>query len=190
MSQKLVLNLLAAFVCLALNLQAALAKDNATAGKGASTETAYFAEGCFWKTQHVFAKLPGVVSTRVGYSGGKTDKPTYEKVCSHTTGHAETCRVEFNPAKISYERLLDVFWSSHDPTTLNRQGPDVGDQYRSAIFYTSEKQKQEALEFKRKLEASHKYPAPIVTLIEPAGHFYDAEDYHQNYYEKHGNVCF
>ncbi len=150
---------------------------------------AMFAMGCFWKTQYVFSKVPGVVRTRVGYSGGTVKGPSYEQVCTHTTGHAETALVEYDPKRVSYHRLLEVFFSKHDPTTMNKQGPDEGTQYRSVIFYTTPEQKREALEFKKQLEESHKFKQPIVTIIEPAGPFYNAEDYHQNYFEKHGQVC-
>ena len=132
---------------------------------------AMFAMGCFWKTQYVFSKVPGVVRTRVGYSGGTVKGPTYEQVCTHTTGHAETALVEYDPKRVSYHRLLEVFFSKHDPTTMNRQGPDEGTQYRSVIFYTTPEQKREALEFKKQLEESHKFKQPIVTIIEPPARF-------------------
>jgi len=153
-------------------------------------EKAYFAAGCFWKVQYVFSKVPGVVSTRVGYSGGQTNDPSYKEVCTDTTGHAETVQVEFDPSKVTYRHLLEVFWANHNPTTLNRQGPDIGSQYRSAIFYTSAQQQQEALQYKAELEKSQHFKSPIVTLIEPAKPFYDGEDYHQDYYKKHGAVCY
>jgi len=152
-------------------------------------QRAMFAEGCFWRTQFVFAKVPGVVRTTVGYAGGTLPNPTYDQVCTHTTGHAECCLVEFNPKIVSFKQLLEKFFSSHDPTTLNRQGPDFGDQYRSVIFYENDEQKREALAYKNQLEAAHKFHSPIVTFIEPVGKFYTAEEYHQNYFEKHGQVC-
>jgi peptide methionine sulfoxide reductase msrA/msrB len=149
-------------------------------------ETATFAAGCFWGVESAFRELigKGVVSTKVGYTGGHTENPTYETVCSHTTGHAEAVEVEFDPKKISFEQLLKVFWSIHDPTTLNRQGPDMGDQYRSAIFYHSPEQKQAAEKVKEELSKSGKYTRPIVTEITAAGKFWPAEDYHQQYFEK------
>lgn len=153
-------------------------------------EQAMFAGGCFWKTQYVFSKVPGVVRTRVGYSGGTVKNPSYMQVCTHTTGHAETVLVEFDPKKTTYEKLLSVFFTNHDPTTLNRQGPDVGPQYRSVIFYTTPEQKAIATKYKDQLAMSHLFHGPITTVIEPAGPFYDAEEYHQNYYIKHGASCF
>ncbi len=149
-------------------------------------ETASFAAGCFWGVEAAFRELKGVKSTMVGYMGGHTEDPTYGDVCSGTTGHAETVQVKFDPSKISYEKLLETFWNKHDPTTKNRQGPDVGSQYRSIIFYHNEKQKNLAIESKNKLEASGKYKNPIVTEIIPAPTFYPAEDYHQQYLEKRG----
>lgn len=157
---------------------------------GQNLQRAMFAAGCFWKTQYIFSKVPGVVSTRVGYSGGSISHPTYEQVCTDKTGHAETVLVEYDPTKTSYHKLLEVFWAKHDPTTLNRQGPDTGTQYRSVIFYTTPEQKQEAIRYKQELEQAHRFRAPIVTEIKPAGDFYPAEDYHQDYYAKHGAVCF
>lgn len=145
-----------------------------------------FAAGCFWGVEAEFRKLPGVLATRVGYTGGTDPNPTYEQVCSHTTGHAEAVEVEFDPAKISYEKLLEVFWSFHDPTQLNRQGPDVGEQYRSAIFYHDDAQQLAATRLKEALEKSGQVRKPIVTQIVPATIFYPAEDYHQQYLEKRG----
>ena len=150
------------------------------------TKKADFAAGCFWGIEAAFRKLKGVSSTRVGYSGGTYKNPTYEKVCSGKTGHAETVEVEYDPSVISYEQLLDVFWKLHDPTTLNRQGPDVGAQYRSIIFYRNEEEKQVAEKSKLKLAKSSVYKSTIVTEIIPLGEFYPAEEYHQQYYEKKG----
>jgi peptide methionine sulfoxide reductase msrA/msrB len=147
---------------------------------------ATFAAGCFWGVQAEFDKVKGVISTRVGYSGGHFKNPTYEDVCSDKTGHAEAIEIKFNPTKITYERLLDVFWKIHDPTTLNRQGQDRGSQYRSAIFYHSQQQKEAALVSKARLEKSRKFKDTIVTEIVEAGEFYPAEEYHQKYYQKHG----
>jgi len=151
-------------------------------------EKATFAAGCFWGVESAFRELlgKGVVATRVGYTGGNTKNPTYESVCSHTTGHAEAVEVTFDPAKIGYEQLLDLFWEIHDPTTLNRQGPDIGDQYRSAIFYHGSEQKRLAEQSKARLGESKKADRPVVTQIVPAPEFYPAEDYHQNYFEKRG----
>jgi peptide-methionine (S)-S-oxide reductase len=151
-----------------------------------TTEKATFGAGCFWGVEAAFRQVPGVVATQVGYTGGRTDNPTYRDVCSHTTGHAEVVEVEYDPARVSYDDLLSVFWTNHDPTQLNRQGPDVGDQYRSVIFFHSPEQEAAARASKERLAASGKYRRPIVTLIEPAPTFYRAEDYHQQYLEKRG----
>jgi peptide-methionine (S)-S-oxide reductase len=151
----------------------------------AATETATFGNGCFWCTEAVFQRLKGVQSVVSGYSGGTVKNPTYQDVCTGTTGHAEAIQVTFDPKVISYEDILAVFWHSHDPTTLNRQGNDFGPQYRSVIFYQSEKQQKLAEEYKKKLDASAIYRAPIVTEIVPFSVFYRAEDYHQNYYNEH-----
>jgi peptide methionine sulfoxide reductase msrA/msrB len=149
-------------------------------------EKAIFAAGCFWGVEESFRTLKGVVSTRAGYTGGILKNPTYEDVCSHKTGHAEAVEVTFDPKQISYSELLDVFWKIHDPTQLNRQGPDMGDQYRSAIFYQSPQQESLARESKRKLEESAKMRGKIATEISPAGEFYQAEEYHQQYLKKRG----
>ncbi len=149
-------------------------------------EKATFGAGCFWGVEAAFRQIDGVISTAVGYSGGRTANPTYRDVCSDETGHAEVVEVEFDPAKVSYERLLDVFWENHDPTTLNRQGPDVGSQYRSAIFFHTPAQEATARESKARLAAAKRFRRPIVTEIEPAATFYRAEDYHQQYLEKRG----
>jgi peptide-methionine (S)-S-oxide reductase len=150
-----------------------------------STETATFAAGCFWGVEYVFERVPGVVSTEVGYAGGHTEHPTYRDVCSHGTGHAEVLRVEFDTAAVSYDQLLEVFWAMHNPTQVNRQGPDVGDQYRSAIFTHSDEQ-QRAAEASRD-RAQTRFDRPIATEIAPAGTFWPAEDYHQRYYDKNGH---
>ena len=147
---------------------------------------ATFGAGCFWGVEAAFCKISGVVSTIVGYSGGTFKNPTYEDVCSNKTGHAEVVQLEYAPEKLSYEKLLEVFWSIHDPTTLNKQGPDIGTQYRSVIFYHSEEQEKLAKAFKEKLEKSNKYKNKIVTEIKPFQEFYIAEEYHQNYLKNHG----
>jgi peptide-methionine (S)-S-oxide reductase len=147
---------------------------------------ATFAAGCFWGVEATFRALPGVTSTRVGYTGGSLANPTYQDVCTDRTGHAEAVEVEFDPGKISYEKLLNVFWENHDPTQRNRQGPDWGTQYRSGIFYHSPEQESAAKASKQELEKAHRYSKPIVTQIVPATDFYEAEDYHQQYLEKRG----
>lgn len=147
-------------------------------------QTAVFGGGCFWCTEAVFQKLRGVKSVLPGYAGGQIDHPTYEQVSSGTTGHAEVIKFEYDPSEISYRDLLEVFFATHDPTTLNRQGNDVGPQYRSAIFYANEQQKQDAENIIQELTDAHAYASPIVTTIEPLGEFYEAEDYHKNYYER------
>jgi len=151
-----------------------------------TTQKATFGAGCFWGVEATFREVPGVVSAAVGYAGGTLENPTYKDVCTGRTGHAEVVQVEFDPAQVTFERLLDVFWENHNPTTLNRQGPDVGTQYRSGIFYHSPAQKTAAEESKRKLEASGKFARPVVTEITPTSEFYIAEDYHQRYLEKRG----
>jgi len=152
-----------------------------------TTEKAVFAAGCFWGVEAKFSKVPGVISTTVGYTGGRTSSPTYRDVCTNTTGHAEAVLVEYDSSRVTYGELLDVFWEMHDPTTSNRQGPDVGSQYRSAIFYTSPKQRDAAVSSKEHLEATRRYgERKIVTEVVPLDRFFPAEDYHQKYYEKHG----
>jgi len=147
---------------------------------------AIFAAGCFWGVEHTFRQLPGVISTRVGYIGGSTSSPTYKDVCTDRTGHAEAVEVEYDPARLSYDKLLQTFWENHDPTQLNRQGPDWGTQYRSAIFFTTPEQEAEAKASKDALEKSHRFSKPVVTQIAPASTFFQAEDYHQQYLEKKG----
>jgi len=149
-------------------------------------EKATFAAGCIWGVEATFRQVPGVISTRVGYTGGNLSDPTYKDVCTDRTGHAEAVEVEYDPAKVSYDQLLGIFWDNHDPTQLNRQGPDFGTQYRSAIFYHSHEQEREAQASKLALEKSGRYSRPIVTEIVPATTFYEAEDYHQQYLEKRG----
>jgi methionine-S-sulfoxide reductase len=151
-------------------------------------ETATFAAGCFWGVEARFRALDGVLDTEVGYTGGHTQNPTYEQVCSHRTGHAEAVRVHYDPRRIAYDQLVEAFFALHDPTQLNRQGPDFGDQYRSAIFAGSPEQEEAARQVKARLAASGGFRKPIVTEISSAGPFYRAEEYHQRYHEKHGRV--
>jgi peptide-methionine (S)-S-oxide reductase len=154
--------------------------------KETQLEKATFGAGCFWGVGAAFRQIPGVVATRVGYTGGHTANPTYESVCSHTTGHAEAVEVTFDPARVSYEQLLDVFWTKHNPTTKNRQGLDIGSQYRSAIFFHSSEQQAAAERAKEEQQAKLHWPRKIVTEIVPSPEFYEAEDYHQQYLEKRG----
>lgn len=147
-------------------------------------EQATFAAGCFWGVEAEFRQIPGVIRTTVGYTGGRTDHPTYEQVCSHTTGHAEAVLVEFDRTQVSYDELLEAFWRLHDPTQLNRQGPDIGDQYRTAIFFHSPEQEAQAKASKEAAQA--RFSKPIVTEITAAPEFWPAEDYHQRYLEKRG----
>jgi len=149
-------------------------------------QKATFGAGCFWGVESLFRGVNGVISTTVGYSGGSFKNPTYEHVCSGKTGHAEVVQVEFDPAMVSYDELLAVFWENHDPTTINRQGPDVGEQYRSAIFYHDHEQKVRAETSKEKLVKSSRYKSPIVTEITPASEFCRAEEHHQQYFDKRG----
>ncbi len=156
------------------------------AGVQAGLAQASFGAGCFWGVEAAFREVPGVRETAVGYQGGTLKNPTYEDVCSGRTGHAEVVHVEYDPTEISYDKLLELFWAEHDPTTPNRQGPDVGTQYRSVIFYYTPAQKAAAEASKAKLEASGRFKRPIVTQIVPAPDFYRAEEYHQRYLEKRG----
>jgi peptide-methionine (S)-S-oxide reductase len=171
-------------------LHARVGTDPGRAGDGTPLtardghELAAFAEGCFWGSEDNFRQVPGVVATAVGYTGGHTDDPTYDSVCSHSTGHAEAVLVEFDPSKVSYEKLLEVFFATHDPTTKDRQGPDVGDQYRSAIYTFSDKQKAAAMAAASRAQAALK--KPVTTEIRSIGRFWMAEDYHQQYDEKTG----
>ena len=158
-----------------------------TENTSASLDTATFGSGCFWCTEAIFQMLNGVVSAESGYTGGHVENPTYRQVCTGETGHAEVVRVIFDPKVISYAQLLEAFWASHDPTTLNRQGNDVGTQYRSVIYYHNEGQQQLAVEMKARLNAEKVFPNPIVTEISPAVKFYPAENYHQEYYELNGS---
>src|SRR5436189_3204856 len=150
------------------------------------TEKATFGAGCFWGVEEIFRNVKGVLSTSVGYAGGTQENPTYQDVCTDKTGHAEVLELEFDPSQVSYDQLLEVFWSNHNPTTLNRQGPDVGAQYRSVIFYHTPEQQAAAEASKTRMDQSGRFKKPIVTHIQPAPTFYPAEDYHQRYLEKRG----
>jgi|SRR5579871_362876 len=154
---------------------------------GVKTDTATFANGCFWCTEAIFQRLKGVLKVTSGYSGGQVKNPSYEEVCTGTTGHAEALQIIYDPKEISFDDLLEVFWESHDPTTLNRQGNDVGPQYRSAVFYHNAEQKQKAEHYKTELDKNKAYDKPIVTEITAFTNFYPAENYHQNYYNTHGS---
>ena len=151
-----------------------------------ATKTAMFGAGCFWGVEETFRVLDGVIATEVGYSGGTTANPSYEQVCSKSTGHAEVVRLEFDPDKISYAKLLDIFWKAHDPTQVNRQGPDVGSQYRSAIYFYDEEQQQTATASRDELVEKERFQRPIATEITAASTFYRAEEYHQQYLMKRG----
>jgi len=152
-----------------------------------NTEKITFGNGCFWCTEAIFQQVKGVIKSTSGYSGGHVENPTYEQVCEKNTGHAEVIQVEYNPAEVTVDELLEVFWQTHDPTTLNRQGNDVGPQYRSVVFYHTEQQKERAEFYKKKLDTSGAFDNPIVTTIEPFTNFYVAENYHQDYYNRNGN---
>jgi peptide-methionine (S)-S-oxide reductase len=152
-----------------------------------NTQTATFAAGCFWGVEAAFREVPGVLDAVSGYSGGHLENPTYRQVCGHSTGHAEAVEVTYDPQRVSYEQLLDVFWQIHDPTQLNRQGPDVGDQYRSAIFFHGADQERAAMASRDREQA--RFARPIVTQIVPASRFWPAEDYHQRYFEKNGGAA-
>ncbi|HEY1962321.1 MAG TPA: peptide-methionine (S)-S-oxide reductase MsrA [Rhizomicrobium sp.] len=152
-------------------------------------EKATFGAGCFWGVEHFFREVPGVSAAVSGYAGGNVDHPTYKQVCTDRTGHAEVVEVTFDPAKVSYATLVDLFFKMHDPTQMNRQGPDIGSQYRSVIFARSPEQERIAREELAKAQASGRYRRPIATSIEPEKPFWPAEDYHQRYFEKHGGSC-
>jgi peptide-methionine (S)-S-oxide reductase len=158
------------------------ASTNKTTMSATSLDTATFGNGCFWCTEAIFQQLKGVAKVTSGYSGGQVDNPTYKQICTGTTGHAECLQVVYDPAVISYDELLEVFWVTHDPTTLNRQGADVGTQYRSVVFFHDEAQKARAEHYRSALDKSGAFPNPVVTTLEPFVKFYPAEDYHQNYY--------
>lgn len=160
---------------------------NMTTISDKTLDTATFGAGCFWCVEAVYQQLEGVISVSSGYMGGAVKNPTYKEVCTGNTGHAEVCQIVYDPQKVSYADLLQAFWVSHDPTTLNRQGNDIGTQYRSVVFYHNEEQKVLAEKYKKELDASHAYSNPIVTEISQASTYYKAEDYHQNYYNENGD---
>jgi peptide-methionine (S)-S-oxide reductase len=167
-----------------------ISKNMTTNTNGAvntATDTATFGNGCFWCTEAIFQQLEGVVSATSGYSGGQVNNPTYKEVCTGTTGHAEVLQIVYDPAKITFDELLEVFWQTHDPTTLNRQGNDVGTQYRSVVFYHNNEQKEKAEKYKAELDKSGAFNNPIVTEISPFSKFYAAENYHQDYYNQNGS---
>lgn len=176
--------------CAAAPLKKNETMSNETMNKipvGLMTDTATFGEGCFWCTEAFFQRVDGVLQVLSGYGGGHVENPTYEQVCDKETGHIELCRIVYDPNKVSYDELLEVFWKTHDPTTMNQQGNDVGPQYRSAIFYHNEAQKAAAEKYKVALDKSGAWSKPIVTIIEPLKNFYPAESYHQNYYNSNQN---
>ena len=162
-------------------------QNQATESKKIKSTSITFGNGWFWCTEAIFQQVKGVVKSTSGYSGGHVENPTYEQVCEKNTGHAEVIQIEYNPAEVTADELLEVFWQTHDPTTLNQQGNDVGPQYRSVVFYHNEKQKERAEFFKKKLDESGAFSGPIVTTIEPVTKFYVAENYHQDYYKRNGN---
>ncbi|MBL7698368.1 MAG: peptide-methionine (S)-S-oxide reductase MsrA [Chitinophagaceae bacterium] len=163
---------------------------NISVPEGTKTDTATFGTGCFWCTEAIFQELDGVLSATSGYSGGSVVNPTYKQVCDGTTGHAEVIQIVYDPSKITFDELLAAFWQSHDPTTLNRQGNDVGPQYRSVIFYHNQEQKEKAEKYKAELDKSKAFDDPIVTEISPFLNFYVAEDYHQEYYANNGSQAY
>ncbi len=169
------------------NAQSEKTNDKGTTMNEAGLEKATFGSGCFWCTEAIFERLNGVVTVESGYSGGKVDNPTYEEVCSGTTGYAEVTQITYDPSIITYDELLEVFWKTHDPTTLNRQGNDVGTQYRSVIFYNNDDEKELAEKYKAELDKSGAWDNPIVTEISPFTKFYSAEGYHQDYYKNNPN---
>ena len=187
--KKLIPFFLTAFIILGCKENKSLSQTKMNNNIEANTklDTATFGTGCFWCSQAIFERLKGVESAVAGYSGGTTDDPTYEQVCTGKTGYAEVCQVTYDPNVISYDELLKVFWKTHDPTTLNRQGADVGTQYRSVIFYHNEEQKKKAEYYKEELNNSGAWKNPVVTEISPFTKFYVAEEYHQDYFEKNPN---
>jgi len=174
--------------CQAQKKKQKMNQQNSTASNGAGikTETATLGNGCFWCTEAIFQQVEGVLSVQSGYSGGPKPNPTYKEVCEGNTGHAECLNIVYDPSKVSFDELLEIFWQTHDPTTLNRQGNDVGTQYRSVIFYHNDEQKKLAEKYKTELDKSGAFNNPIVTTLEPFREFFVAENYHQNYYNENG----
>jgi peptide-methionine (S)-S-oxide reductase len=168
------------------NMETKSEKETPKTNSGTNIDTATLGAGCFWCVEAVFQRLEGVLTVESGYSGGSVKNPAYREVCNGTTGHAEVARITYDKSKLSFDELLEVFWKTHDPTTLNYQGNDHGTQYRSVVFYHNEEQKKLAEKYKAEINASGAYPNPIVTEISPAKEFYKAEDYHQNYYNQNG----
>ncbi len=186
---RMIIMVLGVVECLAaLGFSAPVLSNENYSAMNTNPAVAMFGMGCFWCSEAIFQRIPGVISVRSGYSGGKTRNPSYEQVCTGNTGHAEVIQVTFDPSKVSYENLLQTFWLSHDPTTLNRQGADVGTQYRSVIYCYDEVQMNLAEMSKKALDASGKFKAPVVTQILSASEFYPAEDYHVDYYNKNRSV--
>lgn len=189
--QKIFLSFMAALVSLSscANKKPVVATEPLppTELSSVKTDTVTFGNGCFWCTEAIFQQVDGVLKVESGYSGGHVENPTYKEVCTGTTGHAECLNIIYDPSKVSYDELLEIFWQTHDPITLDRQGNDVGPQYRSVIFYHNEEQKEIGEKYKEKLDKSGAFDAPIVTTFEPFTRFYKAENYHQNYYNENGS---
>lgn len=187
--QKTCLLLISALISLSscANKKAGFINEPLQASTVVNADTVTFGNGCFWCTEAIFQEVDGVVSVESGYSGGKLDNPTYEQIGTGVTGHAECLNIIYDPAKVTYDELLEIFWETHDPTTLNRQGNDIGPQYRSVIFYRNPQQKEIAEKYKNELNKSGAFPSPIVTSFEPFTKFYKAENYHQNYYNENGS---
>ena len=164
--------------------------DNKQIPAGVTTDTAYFGEGCFWCTEAFFQRLNGVYEVNSGYGGGHVANPTYEQVCDKNTGHVELAQIIYDPKVVSFDELLEVFWKTHDPTTYNQQGADVGPQYRSVIFFTNDMQREKAEQYKASLDKSAAFNKPIVTAVEPFKNFYPAEKYHQDYYNNNGGAAY
>ena len=184
---KLLFLTISAFICLVSCAQQPNSNNNTNMTDNmVKMETATFGTGCFWCTEAIFQQVEGVTKVTSGYSGGKVDNPTYKEVCAGTTGHAECLNIEYDAAKITFDELLEIFWQVHDPTTLNRQGNDVGTQYRSVVFYHNEEQKAKVEKYKAELNKSGAWDSPVVTTLEPFVKFYPAENYHQNYYNDNG----
>ena len=185
--QKFILLTFSALISLSSCANKKTAIASAAIQNNASTDTVTFGTGCFWCTEAIFQQVEGVISVESGYSGGKVENPTYEQIGTGATGHAECLNIVYDPKKVTYDELLEMFWQSHDPTTLNRQGNDIGPQYRSVIFYRNQQQKETAEKYKIALDKSGAYSRPVVTTLEPITKFYKAENYHQNYYNQNGN---